>query len=202
MFYLPSISISPGNKVRLDFSISSGRPVSDKFIELGITSFAKAAQYVQQLPYKRNSNKSDILGPLKEQQGTCSTKHALLAQLAFENKHADIVLKLGIFRMGAKYSPAVGKVLSKYGLEFIPEAHNYLCYKGQVFDFTTPDASPDKFFDDLIVEITIDPNEITDFKVSYHKELLQKWILYTPLSFTLDELWKIREECIAALSTN
>lgn len=184
----------------INFKIKNTGLVSSEFLNLNLTTFSLASQYIKQLPYHRNKDKEDKLTVLKDSYGTCSTKHALLAELVIENKQ-PIDLMLGIFKMDAKYSKAVGKVLEKYNLPYILEAHNYLKYKYKRYDFTNPASSPKDFEDMLITEQVIKPNQITSYKVQFHKKVLSKWIDEENLSYSLDKIWVIREECIAALST-
>lgn len=185
----------------MDFKIKSNSIVSQYFTKSGYTHFAGAAHFIKHLPYRRNINKNDILSVVKDGFGTCSTKHAVLAELIAENNQ-NIDLMLGIFKMDAHYSNAVGKVLAKYNLPYIPEAHNYLRYNQVRHDYTNPTSSPKDFEDKLITEKAIQTHQITDYKVRYHKEVLSKWIKEENLSYSLDEIWTIREECIAALSNN
>ena len=49
-------------------------------------------------------------------------------------------------------------------------------------------------------EIEIQPSQITDFKVEYHKNYLEKYLQQDPeIKYSLQEFWQIREECIAVL---
>src|SRR5215813_2060548 len=107
----------------------AGQSTAD-FVVRGITDFRSAGRYLHQLPYGRNSNRADFRLVLPEGRGTCSTKHALLAELACE-QNLPIVLTLGIYEMHEWNTPGTGKVLDQYGLSFIPEAHCYLTYGGQ-----------------------------------------------------------------------
>lgn len=186
----------------IDFEIQSSAPISQAFLALGINRFVAAAHHVKHLPYQRNTDKNNPLIVLEEQQGTCSTKHALLVQLAHENQHNSIALILGVFKMGGEYSKSVGNVLAKYKLSYVPEAHNYLRYEGKIYDYTTPTSAAEDFKNDLMVEIPITPQQITDYKVDFHKQQLQRWIEEEQLPYTLYEIWAIREECIAALANN
>ena len=175
--------------------------VSQLFQERGITTFAEAGKFVAQLNYGRNANKEDVTTLFSDNCGTCSTKHALLKLFAEEQGRQDIQLMLGIFRMNAQNAPKVGKVLSKYNLSYLPEAHNYLKCYGIRLDFTLPEEKALQFENDLLEEIEIEVTQITHFKVNYHKAFLQKWLLENPIiTFDLETIWKIREECISALS--
>ena len=180
-----------------NFSIQSGKQISDQFLEKGISSFEDACNFVKAIPYGRNTDKLDPLCVLKDNVGTCSTKHALLKRLADENCQADIALVMGIFRMHAQNTPQTEKVLSEYGMAYMPEAHNYLKYQGMVIDCTT--SKKLDFQPDLLEEITLAPDQITDFKVAYHKQYLAKWLEMEHQPYNLDEIWVIREKCIEAL---
>jgi hypothetical protein len=67
-------------------------------------------------------------------------------------------------------------------------------------DLTSKDADFGKIKTDLIEEITIEPYQVGDFKVNYHKEYLKNWLNENGLSHTFEELWEIREKCIENLS--
>lgn len=184
-----------------NFTIQPGRPVSDLFLAKGIANFLQAAEYVHQLPYGRNTGKTDISIALKEGRGTCGTKHMALAQLAHENGQTDILLKLGIFKMSPENTHAIGNVLARYHLSCIPEAHNYLRYNGKVYDFTFPGRQPG-FEPALLTETDVQPHEVYKNKVGFHRQMLDIWITEEQIPYTLDEIYTIREECIAALSSN
>ena len=176
------------------------RDRSRHFLIRGIKNYYDAIQYVKKLPYGRNSDKTDLTMVLSESKGTCSTKHALLAQLASENDLSSIELMLGIYRMQEKNTPGVGKVLAKYDLAYIPEAHNYLRYGGKRFDFTMASSSQIFSFEHFLEEeIVISPKQITAFKVDYHKQFIANWLKKSGKEFTLEEIWTIREACILAL---
>ena len=183
-----------------NFTITSSQLVSSAFKKEGIFDFIQATNYIQNLPYKRNTNKEEVLCVLSDFGGTCSTKHAILKILADENNHPEIVLKLGIFRMNANNTPKIKEVLKKYSILEMPEAHNYLSLNELRFDYTRTNSKPKNFEDDLLEEITILPDQITDFKVQYHRNFIEKYLKQNPkIPYNLEEFWQIREECIAAL---
>lgn len=176
--------------------------VSKSFNNLNIKSFTEACKWVERLDYKRNLDKNNKLVLFDELCGTCSTKHALLKRLAEENGFSSLRLMLGIFTMNSKNTPSIKNVLDRYKLKYIPEAHNYLQYHNHMLDFTGIGVNIDEFELDLLEEIEISPDQITDFKVQYHKNYLSRWIETNKVPYTLDKLWWIREECIAALAQN
>lgn len=182
----------------LDFELNSDKSISKKFHELEIYTFSDAMNFIKNLPYGRNSNRENLILVLDEMKGTCSSKHALLKSLANENEQSEIKLMLGIFKMSESNTPKIKNTLNKFEVEYIPEAHNYLKINNKIYDCTTSNSSELNFINDLILEIDIEPHQVVDFKVGFHKKFLKDWIKSQP--FSLDEIWKIRELCIADLS--
>ena len=44
-------------------------------------------------------------------------------------------------------------------------------------------------------------NQISNYKVEFHKEFLKKWLTENPeIEFDIEKLWKVREKCIEDLS--
>lgn len=197
------LNIEKATHVEPDFEVKSKGKISEAFLKNGILTFRQATKFIQNLPYGRNPNKNDLTTLFTDNCGTCSTKHAILKQLADENNFIDIILICGLFRMSSQNTPEISSTLNKHGLVFIPEAHNYLKYKNQILDFTKPDAKAIDFIDDLIEEIEILPHQITDYKVTYHKKYLEKWLENnTEIKLSLAELWTIREQCIQNIADN
>jgi hypothetical protein len=175
-------------------------PTAARFRALGVGDFAAAARYLQALPYGRISNRGAPELVLTEGRGTCTTKHALLARLARE-QGVPVTLTLGIFEMHEGNTPGVGEVLTRHGLPYVPEAHCYLVHGGTRVDITrlVEAAEPIARF---LHEEPITPEQIGDYKIGLHRGFLAGWIGTEPAARgrTLDELWRIREACIAALS--
>ena len=184
-----------------NFPINPGKPVSDSFIERGITDFSSALLHVQDLPYGRNSDRTNPLLVLKEHCGTCSTKHALIKLLANENEKPEVKLMLGIFKMNENNTKNVKPVLHKYNLSYLPEAHTYLKVCNKVVDITKRSFANTLFLHDLLEEEEITPIQIGSYKLARHKEFLDQWLNQNKqIHYHLQELWVIREECIEALA--
>lgn len=110
-------------------------------------------------------------------------------------------LMLGIFQMNAQYNPAISEILIKNNLDFIPEAHNYLKIENEILDYTKLNSSASDYEDSLLLEIEILPNQISKYKVEFHKKFLKKWLIENPqINFDLEKLWSVREKCIEKLS--
>lgn len=165
-----------------------------RFDERGVRDYRSAARYVMDLPYGRNSDRSNHHLVLAEGRGTCSTKHALLAALALE-QGIDVELRIGIYAMDATNTPGVGEVLQKYGIPVIPEAHCYLAYRDRRVDVTSSASVRVKEF---VAEETISPAQIGAHKVGMHRAFVERWAKEVGLD--PDYAWRVREECIAALS--
>jgi hypothetical protein len=182
-------------------ALQSVGPVSAEFIARGITDFRAAGRYLQGLPYGRTVDRADFRAVLREGRGTCSTKHALLAALAHE-QDLPIVLRLGVYAMHERNTPGVGAVLTQHGLASLPEAHCYLTYAGRRIDVTRSGAGPTELITQLLYEETIVPEQIGDYKVALHRHYMQTWVKANAERVgcrSVEEVWRIREECIAAL---
>jgi hypothetical protein len=137
---------------------------------------------------------------MRERRGTCSTKHALLARLAVEQRF-PVALMLGIYQMSERNTPGVGPVLHRSRLVSIPEAHCYLRYQGERIDVTRAVAAGDAVVAFLREEV-IAPDQVGAYKTAIHRDYVREWLVRIPeLSCrSLDDIWKIREECIVAMS--
>lgn len=186
-----------------DFKIKAGGKISQACIHRGLLSFHAVSDYILHLQFGRNPDKGDLSSVFRDNCGTCSTKHALLKELASENNVQELRLILGIIKMTAMNTPEISKTLTKYKLDFLPEAHNYLKYEGRIFDFTKPAFTLGRNEDERLIETEIRPDQITDYKVRYHRAYLAEWLGQNPLiPYSESELWEIREQCIRDLSAS
>lgn len=184
----------------IEFTIKSFGPISKEFLNRNILSFNAATNFILHLPYKRNTDKTNLLSVFADNCGTCSTKHGLLKQLAIENDITDLQLMIGIVKMNASNTPQIKQRLINAQLEFIPEAHCYLKYNGHVLDYTKPNFKLNPTGDTLLTEIEIMPKQISDYKVQYHQTFIEDWLLSHPqINYTLSSLWELREQCIRDL---
>jgi len=186
-----------------DFEIKSKGQISKEFIDRDILTFNQASIFVRQLAYGRNADKNNLASVFTDNCGTCSTKHALLKKLADENNFEKVKLIVGLFQMNKKNTPEISETLQKNQLEYIPEAHCYLKFEDQIIDLTKINSKPTDFLDDLIEEIEISPEQITDYKVNYHKNYIVTWLdKNEQINLSLNDIWIIREQCIQDLADN
>jgi len=183
-----------------DTALAAVGSLHEPFARAGCATFRAAARHVHGIPYGRNSDRSDWRLVLEEARGTCSTKHALLAALAREQR-VPVALVIGIFDMSEANTPGVGGVLSAHALASLPEAHCYLTWQGRRVDVTRAGPVPEVPISRFHAEWEIDPSQIGEHKVRLHQRYLAQWLTRHPeMSLSLDGLWRIREECIAALA--
>ncbi len=172
-----------------NFKINSDQEISRLFLKNNCSDFLSASKFIRNLPYRRNPNKDNLTTVFIDECGTCSTKHAVLKILAKENHQQDFKLILGIFKMNGNNTPKIKSVLETYNLDYIPEAHNYLKSNNQILDFTKKNASENDFIDDLLEETDIQPHQISQFKIEFHKNYLKNWLSENPeIPYSLDEL--------------
>ena len=102
---------------------------------------------------------------------------------------------LAEYRLGIRLTPLKARIfdaIKRRGSERIQarEIGNPITVKSHVWQIN-----------DLLEETDITPDQITDYKVNYHRTFLQRWLVLHPeIPFTLQEYWRIREACITALS--
>ena len=175
-------------------------PVGRALRERGIRSLHEALDYVWQLPYHRNANPADPLAPLLEGCGTSATKHALLLRLSREVRFV-VSLQLGFFYMNAENTPEVAGVLEVAGLESVPEARCFLRRIERRIDVTHPNANVNITPQELFGEETIRPEQVLDYKHEMHRSIVERWArTQEAAGLSPDEIWEVRERCVAALS--
>ncbi len=93
-------------------------------------------------------------------------------------------------------------VLIVNSIDFIPEAHCYLKINNGRIDLTSQQSNIRKIESEIIDEIEIEPEQVAEFKIEYHKAFLKRWISENNINMNFDEVWEIREKCITNLTKN
>ncbi|MFA7273920.1 MAG: hypothetical protein WC044_08625 [Crocinitomicaceae bacterium] len=181
-------------------SFLSNDLLTTSIIKSGIQNWYELIDIVSKLPYGRNANRTDFSLVLTEQKGTCSSKHAFLKTVADLNQIPDVKLILGMYKMNEENTPGIGSALIENQLDYLPEAHCYLQISDEKVDFTSENSSFNRIKNVILTEIEIKPKQVGDWKVDYHKSYLRNWQKQQGVSLSFEDLWSIREKCIANLS--
>ncbi len=167
-----------------------------------LKNFEDAMRYIKHLEYKRISDARDPLLVFKEKRGTCSSKHAALKLVAEHLGLNDIQLCLCLFKMNARNTPEIKNVLNISGIDHIPEAHSFLKREDRIIDITFPYKDNVLPLEDILSIRVVTVNQLINDKQRIHREYLKSWIDENKTEMSLNELWKIREACILALSNS
>jgi hypothetical protein len=179
-----------------NFKLTPESQISKKFIEKGILDFNSACEYVKNIPIGRITSRNNFALIFDKNKGTCSTKHALLNLLAEENDQSDIELMFGIYLISPKTHPQLTILFKEKGIVNLPESHCFLRYKGKRYDFTYQNNLLNLIESKIVRQQRIEPNQVGEWKEKIHQDYLMRWLKRKPeLTFSLDEIWKIREEC-------
>lgn len=192
-----------GHRVELamyDIKISTEGKLNSLLHARGIETWNEVVDYIRKLSYGRNQNRFDVSLVIKEEKGTCSSKHALLRSVAIENNIPGVRLILGMYKMNHHNTPGIGNILSEAGLDFIPEAHCYLSVNHLRIDVTSTLSDFKRLEDDILLEMEITPEQVNEYKVSFHQNFIINWIQEEHIPLSFDTIWELREKCIQRLS--
>lgn len=181
------------------YTLTSNDNLTELLKGKSIHNWSDLIDFIRQLPYGRNLNREDLSLVIKENKGTCSSKHAFLKKVADLNNVKNVKLILGIYKMNYLNTPKIGSLITDNGLEYIPEAHCYLKLNNQRIDITNNNSNFDNIKNDILVEVEIAPEQVNTFKVEYHKVYLNNWIKENQISIDFERIWQIREQCIKEL---
>lgn len=183
-----------------DYRLTSTDKLTKLLINKKIYTWKALTSFIKLLPYGRNQNRTDLSLVIIENKGTCSSKHALLKEIANLNNIPNVSLILGLYKMHSLNTPKTKNILAKNFLDYIPEAHCYLKIDNVRVDFTSNNACFEKIKKDIICEQEITPQQVSFYKVNYHKKFLKQWLIENKLALNFEQLWYVREQCILSLS--
>ena len=118
-----------------DAEIKPMGDMSQKFLDLGISSFKEACLYVHNMDYGYNTNKDDKMILFKEGCGSCTTKHGVVATLA-EELSIPLYKKVCVYKFTEEITTGVDKITKKYEVPYVPMVHCFLAYEQFQFDLT------------------------------------------------------------------
>lgn len=199
------IMISDPDGFRIVFSIrhlhfTSNDDLTNLVRNRNIHNWSELLNFVKELPYGRNQNRHDLSLVLKDNKGSCSSKHAFVKKIADMNYFENIQLMLGMYKMNHLNTPKIGRIIADSGLDYIPEAHCYLKMNNRRIDLTTKDAGIGNIANYLMEEFEITPDQVDTFKVEYHRNFLEKWVNEQNVKWDAQQIWEVREKCIKNFS--
>ncbi|MCK5184477.1 MAG: hypothetical protein KAJ76_03840 [Candidatus Heimdallarchaeota archaeon] len=178
--------------------------ISKKFLELGITSFKEACLYVHNIEYGYNSDKDDKMILFKENLGSCTTKHGVIATLA-EELNIPLHKKVGIYKLTEVISTGTNKILKKYSIPYVPMIHCFLVYENYRFDLTEGNNNgKNTSIEEFIHDEKVIPFITTKDEYFLFKQILNEKILTSSEMKGIEKrtLLKAREEAIKLLKEN
>jgi hypothetical protein len=178
--------------------------ITRKFLELGIESFREACNYVQNIDYGYNTNYEDRMILFKENLGTCTTKHAVIAGLA-EELNIPLFKHVGVYRFTEEISTGTNEILKKYDVPYVPMAHCFLVYEDSRFDLTEGNCNGKNTpLENFIYGEQVDPFISRKDEYLLYKRVLKEKILPSKEMEGIKEriLLKAREESIILLKKN
>lgn len=193
-----------GFNVFPDARITAAGPISKTFLDMGVRGFQEACGYVHGLPYGYNSDRDDLMILFKEKMGTCTTKHAVIATLAAE-LGLPISRGVGIYSMTEAIVTGADKILTEYGLPYVPMIHCFLVYEHYRVDLTEGNRNgKNRPIDDFLftdrVEATISAK---DEYMIYRKALSEVILKRAELKgVEIQRILHAREEGLKLLKAN
>ena len=187
-----------------DGEIKPGGQMSNKFLQLGIKTFKEACKYVHNEEYGYNTNYDDRMIFFKENKGTCTTKHAVIAGLA-EELEIPLYKYVGVYRFTERISTGTDEIMRKYKVPYIPMVHCFLVYKDFKFDLTEDNChGKNTNIEEFIHEEQVDPFISRKDEYLLLKKVIKEKILPSKEMDGIKErsLLKAREEAIILLKEN
>ena len=187
-----------------DAEIKSVGEISRTFLERDIKSFKEACEYVQEIDYGYNTNYDDKMIFFKENMGTCTSKHAVIAGLA-EELDIPLYKYVGIYKFTEDVSTGANEILEKYEVPYVPMVHCFLVYKDLRFDLTEENCNgKNTTLENFIHEEKVDPFITRKVEYLLFKRVLKEKILLSKEWEGIKErtALKAREEAIILIKKN
>ena len=184
-----------------DVEIRNGGIISDRFADLGESTFCSACRYVHEMPYGYNSDREDLLILFKEQKGSCTTKHSVIATLA-EELRLPVQKTIGIYAMTDAIVTGTDNILETYRLPYLPMVHCFLAFDRYRVDLTEGNRNGKNSSIETFLHIeTVVPNISGKDEYLLYRRALKDRILQREefLGIDLKTILHAREEGIALL---
>ena len=179
--------------------IQSKGVVSEKFLNLGITTLWEACYWLKDLPYGSNSTNENSLILFTENCGTCTTKHGVIARLAQEIE-LELYKNLGFYRLNDEIVTGINEIIQPYGLDFIPQIHCFLEYGSSRFDLTAGNCNgKNKIIEDYDFVVRVNPDLSNEEYQNYYISYLHKYFDFAIepklAELGVDKILQLLEDC-------
>ena len=153
--------------------------LSKKFLDLGIKTFKDACNYVHNVDYGYNTNYEDKMIFFKENKGSCTSKHAVIAGLAQE-LNIPLYKYVCVYKFTEEITTGVNEILNKYHIPYVPMVHCFLVYDKYKFDLSEGNNNGKKKpIDEYIHSEKVDPFISRKDEYLLFKKVLKEKILPT-----------------------
>jgi hypothetical protein len=187
-----------------DKPISQVGVVSAEFLNLGIKSFIDACRHVHEMPYGYNTDRDDLMILFRENKGTCTTKHAVIATLAME-LNLPIEKNVGIYAMTEEIVTGTNEILAKYNLPYVPMIHCFLLFGEYKVDLSEGNNNgKNRSIEEFLYTQRVDPNIAAKDEYLLYRKALKDHILTRKEMSRLDitQILHAREEGLRLLKRN
>lgn len=182
-------------------TIAGTETMARTFLNMGIEDFHSACRYVHELPYGYNSDRDDLMILFKENMGSCTTKHAVIATLAAELEIA-IDKHIGIYAMTEALVTGTKKILDRYKLSYLPMVHCFLVFAEHRVDLSEGNRNGKKGpINDLLYTERVAPCISAKDEYLLYRKALTDHVLVRPefKDADLKTILKAREEGLELL---
>jgi len=159
---------------------------------------------VHELPYGYNADRDDMMSLFKENKGTCTTKHSVIATLAAE-LDLPVEKNIGVYAMTEAIVTGTDSIIKKYALPYVPMIHCFLNDGVHRVDLTEGNANgKNRSIDDFLFAETVIPNiSGKDEYLKYRKGLKEHILKRTELQgINIKVVLHAREEGLELLKAN
>ena len=179
-------------------------PISRTFLSMGINDFHHACRYVHELPYGYNSDRDDLMILFKENMGSCTTKHAVIATLATKLEIA-IDKHVGIYAMTERLVTGTQNILDRYNLPYLPMVHCFLVFEAHWVDLSEGNQNGKNGpIDDFLYMEKVIANIPGKDEYLLYRRVINEHILTRPEFYDINikTILKAREEGLSLLRAN
>ena len=155
-------------------------PMVRTFLNMGVKEFRDACRYVHELPYGYNSDRDDLMILFKENMGSCTTKHAVIATLAAELE-IPIDKYIGIYAMTEALVTGTKTILDRYILPYLPMVHCFLVFEGRRVDLSQGNRNgKNGLIDDFLYTQKVTPGISAKDEYLLYRRVLTDHVLLRP----------------------